>query len=244
MSKNTDDTRPVAVLGLGRFGQRIATQLAGSGEEVIACDISRDVVEHIASQVAQAVTLDVTDEAAMRSRGIHRVKCGVIGIGEDFEAAVLATVLLKQMGVPRIIARARSRTTAEVLKRVGADDVVLAEDEAADRWANRILGPRVLNQIEFHEGYSIVEFIVPKPWIGKTLIDLDVRKKHDVHIVAVKRADPSTPSGAKVAALPPTEMFREDDVIIVMGEDKKIRGLSSIASSSVSRGVSNAMELP
>ena len=228
MAKNTHDTRPVAVLGLGRFGQRIATQLARGGEEVIACDIDRDAVEHIASDVAQAVTLDVTDEAAMRSRGIHRVKCGVIGIGEDFEASVLATVLLKQMDVPRIIARARSRTTAEVLKRVGAHDVVLAEDEAADRWANRILGPRVLNQIEFHEGYSIVEFIVPRPWIDKTLIELDVRKKHDVHIVAVKRADPGAPSGAKVAALPTTEALHEDDVLIVMGEDEKIKGLSSI----------------
>lgn len=228
MSKGINDRRPVAVLGLGRFGQRIATQLARGGEEVIACDIDREVVEQIASSVAHAITLDVTDEAALRSRGIHRVKCGVIGIGEDFEASVLATVLLKQMDVPRIIARARTRTTAEVLKRVGAHDVVLAEDEAADRWANRILGPRVLNQIEFHEGYSIVEFIVPTPWIGRTLIELDVRKKHDVHIVAVKRADASDPSGAKVAALPPTEALREDDVLIVMGEDAKIRELPSI----------------
>ncbi len=228
MSKSNNDTRPVAVLGLGRFGQRIATQLARGGEEVIACDINRETVEQIASKVAQAVTLDVNDEAAMRSRGIHRVKCGVIAIGEDFEASVLATVILKQMDLPRIIARARSRTTAEVLKRVGAHDVVLAEDEAADRWANRILGPRVLNQIEFHEGYSIVEFIVPKPWIGKTLIELDVRKQHDVHIVAVKRADASAPSGAKVAALPPTEALNADDVLVVMGEDEKIKGLSAV----------------
>jgi len=228
MSNDASDSRPVAVLGLGRFGQRIAKQLARGGEEVIACDIDRDAVEQVASDVAQSVALDVTDESAMRSRGIHRVKVAIIGIGEDFEASVLATVILKQMDVPRIIARSRSRTTAEVLRRVGAHDVVLAEDEAADRWANRVLGPRVLNQIEFHEGYSVVEFVAPKPWIGKTLIELDVRKKHDVHIVAVKRADPASPSGAKVAALPPTETLHEDDVLIVMGEDEKIRRLSSL----------------
>ena len=228
MASQPRDTRPVAVLGLGRFGHRIAKQLSIGGEEVIACDINRDAVERVAGEVAQAVALDVTDEASMRSRGLHKVKVAVIAIGEDFEASVLATVILKQMDVPRIIARARSRTTAEVLKRVGAHDVVLAEDEAADRWANRILGPRVLNQIEFHEGYSIVEFLTPKPWINKTLIDLDVRKIYDVHIVAVKRPDPAAPSGSKVAALPPTETLREDDVLIVMGEDEKIVGLSSL----------------
>lgn len=228
MPDHTHDTRPVAVLGLGRFGQRIATQLALAGEEVIACDLDREIVEHVAADVAQAVALDVTDEAAMRSRGLDRVKCGVVAIGEDFEASVLATVILRQMGVPRIIARARSRTTAEVLRRVGAHDVVLAEDEAADRWANRILGPRVLNQIEFHEGYSIVEFVVPGPWVGRTLVELDVRRRHDVHIVAVKRADPRAHAGTKVAALPPTEPMRADDVLVVMGEDASIRGLSSI----------------
>lgn len=228
MSKNDVENRPVAVLGLGRFGQRIAKQLARAGEEVIACDHRRDAVEHIADHVAQAVALDVTDEAAMRARGIHRVKVAVIGIGEDFEASVLATVILRQMEVPRIIARARSRVTAEVLRRVGAHDVVLAEDEAADRWSNRIIGPKLLNQIEFHEGYSIVEFQTPKPWIDRTLVELDVRRKHDLHIVAVKRPDPSAPSGAKVAALPPTEPLREDDVLIVMGEDEHIRELAAI----------------
>jgi len=229
MTDHTRDTRPVAVLGLGRFGQRIPRQLAAGGEEVIACDRSREAVEQAAPSVAQAIALDVTDENTMRSRGLHRVKAAVVGIGEDFEAAVLATVILKQMQIPRIIARARSPTTGEVLRRVGAHADVLAEDEAADRWANRVLGPRVLNQIEFHEGYSIVEFKAPEPWVGKSLIELEVRKEHELHVVAVKRDDPSSPSGTKVAALPPGEAIKEDDVLIVMGEDEKLRDLGSIA---------------
>lgn len=229
MTNTPSDSWPVAVLGLGRFGQRIAKQLARGGEEVIACDKDRDAVERIAEHVAQAVTLDVTDESAMRSRGLHKVKAAIIGIGADFECAVLATVILKQMEVPRIIARSRSRTTAEVLRRVGAHDVVLAEDEAADRWANRVLGPRVLNQIEFHEGYSIVEFKAPAPWVGKSLIELEVRKKHELHVVAVKRDDPESSSGTKVAALPPDEAIKEDDVLIVMGEDEKLNELTAIA---------------
>lgn len=228
MTDHTRDTRPVAVLGLGRFGQRIARQLAAGGEEVIACDRSREAVEQAAPSVAQAIALDVADENTMRSRGLHRVKAAVVGIGEDFEAAVLATVILKQMQIPRIIARARSPTTGEVLRRVGAHDVVLAEDEAADRWANRILGPSVLNQIEFHEGHSIVEFETPAAWIGKGLGELDVRRKLGLHIFAVKRPDPQAPAGARVAVLAPDEPLRKGDVLIVMGQDEDIRSLGKL----------------
>lgn len=227
MAQHSKDARPIAILGLGRFGQRIAKKLSDGGEEIIACDKRRDVAEAMVDDVAQAIALDVTDEHALRSRGIHRVKVAIVAIGENFEAAVLATVLLKQMQVPRIIARARTRTTGEVLRRVGAHDVVLAEDEAADRWANRILGPRVLNQIEFHEGHSIVEFAAPQDWVGKTLVDLDLRRKHELHVVAVRRQDGSTHSGSRVAALSPDEPVRADDILIVMGQDENIRRLQT-----------------
>lgn len=228
MSLKSRDTQPIAVLGLGRFGQRIAKQLARSGEEVIACDLERSAVEALANEITHAAVLDVTDEQAMRSQGIHRVKVGVVAIGEDFEASVLATVILKQMQVPRVIARARTRTTAEVLRRVGADDVVLAEDEAADRWANRILGPHVLSQIEFHEGYSIVEFEVPEPWVGKGLVELDVRRKYGLHVVAVKHTDKDAPSGSRIAVLGPGEQLQQKDVLIVMGRDEDLRSLNAL----------------
>jgi len=228
MPADSRDPRPVAVLGLGRFGLRIAKLLTQGGEEVIACDLDRSVVEQIAPDVTQAVALDVTDEPAMRARGIHRAKVAVVAMGEDFEAAVLATVILHQMEVPRIIARARSRTTGEVLRRVGAHDVVLAEDEAADRWANRVLGPRVLNQIEFHQGYSIVEFMTPKSWVGQGLAELDVRKKLGLHVVAVRRPDESARGGVRVAVIPPDEPLTDKDVLIVMGQDEHIRAIPEL----------------
>jgi|TARA_R110000782_G_scaffold53205_4_gene113409 trk system potassium uptake protein TrkA len=226
MPANSKDSRPIAVLGLGRFGQRMAERLSRGGEDVLACDYDRDVVEQIATKVAQAVVLDVTDEAAMRSRGVHKVKAAVIGIGEDFEAAVLTTVILRQMEVPRIIARARTTTTAEVLRRVGAHDVVLAEDEAADRWANRLLGPKVLNQIEFHQGYSIIEFQTPKDWVGKGLAELDVRKKLNLHVVAVKRnVTDDGPNHSRIVVLRANEPLEEDDVLIIMGRDEDLNNL-------------------
>lgn len=226
MPANSKDTRPIAVLGLGRFGQRMADRLSRGGEDVLACDFDRDVVEQIAPKVAQAVVLDVTDEAAMRSRGVHKVKAAVIGIGEDFEAAVLTTVILRQMDIPRIIARARSKTTAEVLRRVGAHDVVLAEDEAADRWANRLLGPKVLNQIEFHQGYSIIEFRTPKSWVGQGLADLDVRKKLNLHVVAVKRnVAEDGPEHSRIVVLRANEPLEAEDVLIIMGRDEDLNNL-------------------
>lgn len=225
MASGSQDNRPIAVLGLGRFGERLAKQLAAGGEEVLACDHDRDTVEHLANDVAQAIVLDVTDEAALRARGVHKVKAAVIAIGEDFEASVLTTVILRQMGVPRIVARARSRTTAEVLRRVGAHEVVLAEDEAADRWTSRLLGPRVLNQIEFHEGHSIVEFGVPEKWIGSGLAQLDVRRKYNLHVVAVKRPDPTEPGKSRIAVLSPSEALLKEDVLIIMGRDEDLTRL-------------------
>lgn len=216
------------MLGMGRFGQRLARQLARGGEEILAFDSDRSVVEQIAPDVAQAVMLNVTDESALRARGVHKVKAAVIGIGEDFEASVLTTVILRQMDVPRIVARARSRTTAEVLRRVGAHDVVLAEDEAADRWAARLLGPRVLNQIEFHEGYSIVEFKVPEAWVGVGLAELDVRRKLGIHIVAIKRVGEEAEHPTRILVPGPTEPLAAEDVLIVMGRDEDLKRLEAV----------------
>lgn len=225
MPPRANDARPIAVLGLGRFGQRLAERLARGGEDVLACDLDRDMVEQIAPSVAQALVMDVTDEAVMRSRGLHKVKAAVVAIGEDFEASVLTTVILRQMQIPRIIARARSQNTAEVLKRVGAHEVVLAEDEAADRWANRLLGPKVLNQIEFHQGYSIIEFRTPKAWVGQGLAELDVRKKLNLHVVAVKRSTPDGEHHSKIVVLRANEPLEADDVLIIMGRDEDLNKL-------------------
>ena len=228
MAVKGKDIRPIAVLGLGRFGQRLARQLAEGGEDVLACDKDRNTIEHIASHVTQAIALDVTDEAAMRDRGVHKAKAGVVAIGEDFEAAVLTTVILRHMNIPRIIARARSRTMGEVLRRVGAHEVVLAEDEAADRWASRLLGPRVLNQIDFHDGYSIVEFEAPKVWIGRALAEIGVRRTLNLHVVAVKRSDSEASAGFRIAMLPPDQPLTDGDVLIIMGKDEDIKRLSAI----------------
>lgn len=209
-----------AVIGLGRFGSRLAAALAASGNEVIAIDLDPALVEEIRDRVTMAVAMDATDEQALRSQGIDKVDSVIVGIGNSFEATTLATVTLKQMGVRHVIARAGSRTAARILSRVGADEVVNPEDESADRWAHRLLNPQFLNQIEFHEGHSIVEVRVPKAWIGQTLVELDLRNRHRIHVVALRRKEGEGEDAVERIELPsPQEPLRATDVVVLMGKD-------------------------
>src|SRR6056297_2976590 len=126
-----------AVIGLGRFGFRLAELLTQAGAEVIAIDRRRDLVDAIRDRVGLAVALDSTDEEALRTQGIDKVDVAVVGIGTDFEANVLSVVTLKQLGLQRVIARATTPIRAKILSRVGADDIVNPENESAERWSNR-----------------------------------------------------------------------------------------------------------
>ncbi|HZW11150.1 MAG TPA: TrkA family potassium uptake protein [Phycisphaerales bacterium] len=214
-----------AVIGLGRFGSRLAASLAASGNEVIAIDRDASIVEEIRDRVTVSIALDATDEQALRGHGIDKVDAAIVGIGNNFEATTLATVLLKQMGVRLVISRAASRVAGRVLARVGADEVVNPEDESADRWAQRLLNPQFLNQIGFHEGHSIVEVRTPRGWVGQSLAELDLRKRHRLHVVALRRA-PEGGSGAERIELPSAqEALRASDVLVLMGRDEDLARL-------------------
>lgn len=217
-----------AVIGLGRFGSRLAANLAAEGYEVIGIDKDQHIVEEMRDHVTLAVAMDATDEDALRERGVHRMDVVVVGIGSDFEAVTLATVTLKQLGVPRVIARATNHTIARVLARIGADEVVNPEDEAADRWAHRLANPQFLNHIEFHEGHSIVEAKVPPAWAGKSLAELNVRSKLGLHVVAIKRPrDPGHPDGLVKVEMPgPGEPLVGSDILVLMGKDTDLARFS------------------
>ena len=136
-----------AVIGLGRFGYRLAELLSAAGQEVVAIDRNKAVVNEIAPLVTRAVCMDASNEEALRAQGIADVDVAIIGIGENFEAAVLATDLLKQLRVPQVLARSTTVTRAKILKRVGADRIVSPERETADRWRDRLLTPNMIEQI-------------------------------------------------------------------------------------------------
>ncbi len=221
-----------AVIGLGRFGRRLATLLASAGVEVIAVDRRQDLIDDIRDSVTLAVCMDSTEEAALRAQGIDRVDVAVVGMGGDFEDSVLTTVVLKQIGVPKVISRATNTMQGEILTRVGADGLVSPETESAHRWCHRLLGPQVMEQIPLTAGHSLVQMPVPPPWVGKSLAELDIRRKHQVNVVAISRAAPGQEhQGDKPAELDDVEVplphtkLAEGDVVFVIGADEQISQL-------------------
>jgi len=218
-----------AIIGLGRFGYRLASMLTKAGAEVIGVDRRPAVVEDIRDSVTLAVCMDSTDEKALRAQGLDKVDVAVVGIGHDCEASVLTTVILKQMGVPRVVSRATSSTRAEILRRVGADAIVNPEQESAYRWGHRLLGPNVMEQIPLAEGHSLVQIPVPVEWRGKSLAELDVRRKHNVNVVAIRREPADT--DAEQAPRPTIEVplphskLAAGDILVLIGADEAISAL-------------------
>jgi len=221
-----------AVVGLGRFGSRLATSLAAAGAEVIAMDRDREVVEEIRDRVTLAIAMDATDEQALRMQGVDRVDTAVVGIGHNFEANALTTALFKSIRVKRVISRAANSMQARILTRIGADAVVSPEDESADRWSHRLLSPFMIDHVELGEGYALVQMAVPGEWREKTLADLSLRASYNVTVVAIKRrVESSSPTGVdtsdrRVVDLPmPSSKLGADDTIILAGFDHDLERL-------------------
>jgi len=216
-----------AIIGLGRFGQKLATALTLSGAEVIAIDKNREVVELIADQVSHAVRLDSTDEDALRAQRIDKVDVAVVsigqGTGQGFEASILTVVNLKQMGVNRIYTRAESLTAGEVLSKIGATEVIYPEIESAQRWAYKLIAPQIGEKIDFAPGYSLARIKAPASFDGKTVMDLQLRQKYSVNLVAIKRGEHSktkkSEKGGIINVPMPNTIIYEDDILMVAGSD-------------------------
>jgi trk/ktr system potassium uptake protein len=209
-----------AVIGLGQFGARLAANLSSAGQEVIGIDKDPLLVQEMRDRVTLAVALDATDEQALRAQGVDNVDVAVVSVGRDFQATTLATVVLKQMGVPRVVSRANNPVTAQVLARIGADQVVMPEDESADRWTHKLVTPQFLKQIELDAGHSLVEMKTPKAWVGQTLAGLKLRAQSGLHVVAIR--GPSSDGAAPVRMPGPQEPLRAEDTLMLMGKDEDL----------------------
>jgi len=216
-----------AVVGLGRFGKKLAIALAMSGAEVLALDKNRDEIELIRDQVSHAVRLDSTDEEALKAQGIDKVDVAIIGIGQGtgrgFESAILTVVNLKQMGVKQIYARAEDPIAGEVFSKVGATDVIYPEIESAQRWAYKLIAPQIGEKIDFAPGYSLARVKAPASFDEKTVLDLQLRQKYNVNLVAIKRGEHSKAKKAErqqVINVPmPNTVIYQDDILMVAGSD-------------------------
>lgn len=202
------------VLGIGRFGSSLARTLYELGHEVLAVDGNEDIVQDIADDVTHAVVGDCMDENTLRSLGVRNFDVAVVAIGGELQSSILATVLLKDLGVKHIVAKAQSALHAKVLKRVGADRVVFPEHDMGIRLANNLSSENILDYIELSPDYSIAEVVVPQSWVGHTLNDLNLRARYGITILAYKNG-----SGIHVSPTSDYRLSAEDDLVILGSND-------------------------
>lgn len=200
------------VIGLGRFGSQVARQLCTLGSEVLAIDRNADLVQQVAGDVTSAAVADAQDKDVLKALGAHECDCAVVAIGDHLGASVLATMNLKELGVPYIVCKAYDETHRKVLEKLGADKVIIPEKEVADKIARSLTSHNVLEFIELSDDYGIVEIPAPRGWCGKTLKELNVRAKLGVNIIAVERREKVTVSPSADFAV------QKDDILVVLGD--------------------------
>ncbi len=220
----------IAVIGLGRFGTKLAMALSMSGAEVIAIDRDRESIEDIRDQVALAVRLDSTEMDALKSQGVDKVEAAVVGMGQGgsaFESAVMTVVNLKELGVPKIYARAATLTMGRVLAAVGATEVIYPENETAQRWAYKLIAPHICDKISFAPGYSLASVKAPTSFDGRTIMELQLRQKFNVNLVAIQRTETKgyDETHDTITVPTPDTVVYASDILMVAGSDDDIADL-------------------
>ena len=209
------------VLGLGRFGTSLARTLCELGQEVLAIDADEALVNAVAPYVTQALQMDATDEAALQTLGVNNFDAAIVSIGQNTRDSILVCVLLKELGVPYLIAKANDELHAKVLRKIGADRVVFPERDMGARLARGLLAPNVLDLMNLSDDYQIVEIRVPSKWAGNSIIDVNVRRRYGLNILAIHR------QGQFLAAPPPDMLFEAEDTLLVMGRKEDLNRLET-----------------
>jgi trk system potassium uptake protein TrkA len=211
--------QPVAVLGLGRFGEAVARELSRLGHEVLAIDSNEKLVEEIADDVTHAVEADVTDAEALRELGLADFDTAIVAISSELEVSILATVLLKRLGVKRVLAKAANQLHGSILEQVGASRVYYPERETGIRVAHSFAAPGVRDYLDAAPGYGFARVQVNEGWVGKQLGELDLLGTCGVTVVAHSRGD-------AVALYPDAaEVLQAGDQLIVAGRDDDLERL-------------------
>lgn len=223
----------IAVIGLGKFGYKLATSLHDLGADIIAIDKDEELIEEIKDDVSQAIQLDATNENALRDIGIAEVDAGVVAIGSDLQENIMVTTLLRRMGVTRIISRAVSNLHEKILEEVGASKIVRIEEQMGEQVARWLVAPHVLQQVKFASGYSLVELKPKKEFIGKKISELNLREKYQVNIAALqKRVQSIDEDGKSIFRIEtksppnPDDIVSEDDILVLVGMDSAMYDLT------------------
>jgi len=213
------------VIGLGRFGTALATELSALGHEVLAISTSEESVQALADQVTHAVVGDARDPAVLKALGVRNYDCAIVAVGDDVGNSALITLNLKDLGMKQVICKARSHVHRKVLEKIGADRVVFPEHEMGVKLARGLSSSNVLNFIEVSEDYGIVELSAPRSWWGKSIRDLDVRNAFHVNLIAVRRAG----EGDRLDVAPGAAfVIGKGDHVVALGRSEDINQLDEV----------------
>lgn len=210
------------VIGCGRFGKSLALKLSELDQEVLVIDQEEEVINEISPYVTQAVVADVTVEGVMKDLGIQNFDVVIIGMSSNFEASVLATANAKELGVKTVVAKVKDSLNGKIMRKIGADSVIIPEKESGLRLAHHLTKGGIIDFIEVSEEFSMMEVVTPKSWINSKIHDLDVRNKYKVSIIAIRRGEETFINPG------PDYVITKNDTLLVLGRTIDVEGLVNI----------------
>jgi trk system potassium uptake protein TrkA len=217
----------IGIIGAGRFGSELAENLARRGAEVVILERDRKIVQRLSDVMGKVVQGEATDITALQEAGFQECDAAVVAIGLNMEGSILATMNLKELNVPYVVAKADSDMHGRVLERVGANYVIYPDRERAIRLARSLLAGQEVDFFEIGEGVSVVEMKAPARFTGRTLTDCELRKKYGVTALAIKHEATSARGAAKCIISPMGEdLIEEGDTLVLFGPDRKLEGLA------------------
>ncbi|MGE6257403.1 potassium channel family protein [Heyndrickxia sporothermodurans] len=215
-------SKQYAVIGLGRFGSAIARALYEANNEVLGIDINEEFIDEHQDIVSHAIIADSTDETSLKNVGIRNFDTVIVSIGDNMQASILTVVILHELGVKHIVAKALNKHHGLVLSKVGASEVVYPERDMALRIAHKLMSPNIIDYIELSKEYSIEEILIPSKIVGKSLINLNIRARYNVNVIAIRHKNEEME-----IAPDPHYIFKDHDIMIVIGKNNEIKGLAN-----------------
>jgi trk system potassium uptake protein TrkA len=227
--------RQFAVIGLGQFGMSVVKTLVAEGCDVIAVDKVDEKVKEASEITSHAIVIDATEEKALRMMGISNVDVAIICIGQNIQASILIALILKEMGIKTIIAKALNKLHGKVLDKIGVSKVVYPEIDMGVRVARGLISSKIVEQIEISSNHSIVEVVAPINFVGKTLREIDARVKYGINVIAIKRQQAKVDDQGNIIQvdtfdITPSadDVIAKDDVLLVFGSNESIIKLRSL----------------
>jgi trk system potassium uptake protein TrkA len=224
-----------AVIGLGTFGSNVAKELVKRNMQVLAIDNDTEIVNKISSYVTQALVADATDEKAMEDAGVADCDTAIVSIGENVETSILATLIVKELGVKNVIVKCTSQWHSKVAVKIGADKVVYPEFEMAKKLAENIVSPNILEQIELSKNYNLIELVAPKIFWGTTIKNSGIRNNYSINVIAIRRSVPvidddgQTDIKEEVNMVPgPDDEIMQNDVLVVVGSEEALSKIKKV----------------